>query len=228
MPPKYVKKTKKNYRRTRRSNYRKRKMLSFTKAPMPNKFATKLRYVSYSNIDGGAGVPGVHLVRANCLYDPDQTLVGHQPRGFDQIMTMYDHFVVIGSRITVDFVTNSGTAHSPFVVGIALKDSSATTDTNSYQEGRNVVTKVMRTTTATSGGQRLTLSKTFSARKFLGRSKPLSDPELKGSASSSPLEQAVFHIFYAPLSTTDLLPITVQYRIDYLAVFIEPKQPAQS
>lgn len=208
-----------------------RKSLSFRKAPMPNIMAVKLRYCDTVLIDPATpGIAGVHVFRANSLYDPDYTGTGHQPRGFDQLMTMYDHFVVVGARIHVTFDHQYNTSYNPQIVGIALKDSpSAYANVNDYQEGRNVVTVMMPASPLADSGHSRTLTKTFSTRKFLGRSKPLSDPELKGSTSADPTEQAFFHLFTAvPGSLGDEGPINCTVRIEYLAILIEPKNPTQS
>jgi hypothetical protein len=77
----------------------KRNRMIIYKAPIPNKFATKLRYSESVNIDPSlGGVPGVHVFNASSCYDPNTTGIGHQPRGFDQWMAMFDHFTVVGSR----------------------------------------------------------------------------------------------------------------------------------
>ena len=34
---------------------------------------------------------------------PNHTGVGHQPLYFDQLMTIYNHYIVIGAKITVKF-----------------------------------------------------------------------------------------------------------------------------
>lgn len=232
MPRKYVPKTKKNRRYSRRS-HRKRNVLSFSKAPIPNKFATKLRYVeSQREIGTGAGgIAGVHMFTCNGLYDPDITGTGHQPRGFDQFMSMYDHYTVIGAKIVVDYCqkpthTNAGN----FILGIACKDSPTPhTDPNDYYEARNVVTKYMPGQgSTTTPAVPLRLSKTCSIKKFLGRSKVLADPELKGNSASNPTEQAYFHIFIGSGDNADETNISINVRIEYLVVFTEPKQPTQS
>lgn len=230
MPRKYVPKTKKFRRRPRKVYRRKYNMLSFNKAPVPNRFATKLRYVDYAEINPDvAGVAGVHVVCANGLYDPNITGVGHQPRGFDQIMPLYDHYIVIGAKITVQFMTKLATNQEAMMIGVALKDTSTVyADPNSYLEGRNIRSSVLRSTTSTGEGQMSVITKTFSCKKFLGRSHPLSDPELKGGVAGNPNEKAFFHIFAAPFSSSDVNPLKIQYRVEYLAVFVEPKQPSQS
>lgn len=230
MPRKYVPKTKTASRRTRRYRRKQRKVLSFTKAPIPNKFATKLRYVEFTTVNPGVtGIAGVHVVKANGMFDPNATGVGHQPRGFDQLMTMYDHFTVVGARISVQFSTYGSSAYAPLAVGIAVKDTNtAYTNVNDYLEGRNLVSRMIGAQTTQSAAGTTSISKAFSTRKFLGRSHPLSDPELKGSAFGDPTELAYFHIFAAPMDSSDTDPVTISYRIDYLCVLTEPKQPSQS
>lgn len=229
-------KTKRNFSRKRlyrrKRRYLKRNMLSFSKAPMPNKFATKLRYAeSFSLNPPAGGLVGAYIFSANGLYDPNYTGTGHQPRGWDQFMTMYDHATVIGSKITVHFTTAGVVGTSgPLTVGIALKDGTTTASSkNDYMEGRNVRSGILRRNATTDDCYTLSLSKTFSAKKFLGISKPMSSSLLRNSASGNPSEQAWFHLFAQVLTgATDSASIDCQVVIDYLCVFTEPKQPAQS
>lgn len=226
MARKYVSKKAKKYRRRARKYYRKRSMLSFSKAPMPNKFATKLRYQSAVSVNpGAAGAAGVHVFSANGLYDTDITSTGHQPRGFDSFMAMYDHYTVIGAKIICNFVEGASYDNHVF---IALKDSSTVyTDPNDYLEGRNVVSTVLPHSGTGQSSVR-TLTKAFSTRKFLGRSKVMADSELKGSSTGNPNEQAFFHVGVAPLTSVDESGQNINVRIEFLVVFTEPKQPPQS
>lgn len=230
MARKYVPKTKKHRRRPRYYRRKKRNMLSFTKAPVPNSFATKLRYVEDTSINPGvAGIAGVHIVSANGCYDPNITGSGHQPRGFDQMMQLWDHYTVIGAKITVEFIRPYNTNSYALALGVALKDSpTPAVDKNDYLEGRNVVSKATKSSTSTNDSFTYKLSKTFSTRKFLGFSKPLSVTAARGDISNNPGEQAYFHIFAAPFQSVDNEAIIVNYRVDYLVVFTEPKQPTQS
>lgn len=232
----YARKTKKVMRRRRRAyrkkRYAKRSVLSFSKAPMPNRFATKLRYAeSFSINPPTGGVAGTYVFVANGLYDPNVTGTGHQPRGFDQFMTMYDHYTVIGSKITATF-TSAGIVGTsgPLTVGIALKDGTLTaSNKNDYMEGRNVKSGVLLRAAGSDEAHKITLSKSFSTKKFLGVSHPLSSNVLRGSVSSNPIEDAYFHLFAQIMTgAVDSAPIEVQVVIDYLTVFTEPKQPAQS
>lgn len=232
----YAKKLKKTYRRKRRSyrkkRYAKRSVLSFTKAPMPNRFATKLRYAeSFTLSIPIGGVAGTYLFVANGLFDPNNSGVGHQPRGFDQLMAMYDHYTVIGSKITCTFTTAGLVGVSgPLTVGIALKDSAlVASNKNDYMEGRNVKSGVLLRAATSDEAHKITLSKTFSCKKFLGISNPLSSSVARGSSSGNPQEDAYFHLFGQVLTGgADPAAVDCQVVIDYLTVFTEPKQPPQS
>lgn len=211
-------------RRRRKSNL---SIQPFNKSPMPMKFPTKLRYVESFTIDpAAAGLAAVHVFNAAGLYDPNTTATGHQPRGFDQLMAMYDHYVCVGSKMKLQ-ISNDSTESSNQICGVALRDSSTTSsDPNDYQEGGTVRSTLL----SSAGGSHDTVSLAlgYSPKKFLGISKPLSASELKGTVASNPAESAYYHVFAAGLVGTNPTTVTCTVTIDYLTVFVEPKVVAQS
>lgn len=211
-------------RRYRRRRYRKKNSLVLKKSPVPKIMFTKLRYCENVTLNPAAGGIDIKVYSANGCYDPYYTGTGHQPRGFDQLMTLYDHFVVLGSKCTVEAAPGSGT---PLVMGVNLRDTTVSSgNPNDYQEGGYCTSKLLGTGTS-AGTKRLV--KTFSAKKFLGRSNVLSDSELKGSAIANPTEGAYYHIWASPAdSTSDPTATALTVRIDYLVALIEPKTPTQS
>jgi len=222
MPKTYPKRKKKGgarrYRRKRSS------LVRFRKSPVPLRFPTKLRYNGQVSLNPAAGLADSVVIHGNSCFDPITAIGGHQPRGFDQIMALYDHFVVIGSKITCSFQATS--TSSNVYVGIALRDSIITTTSfNDYMEGGSVVSKPL----ALIGATPTTLSIASSPRKFLGRSKVLSDPELKGSAAANPAEGFYYHLFAAASdASSDPATINLVFTVDYSTIFIEPKVPSQS
>lgn len=221
---KVIKKTPRKYRR----KYQKKS--TFSRTLLPKTYPVRFRYVAQDKyVNPTAGIPGVSVFRANDLYDPDFSGIGHQPRGFDQLMTLYSHFVVVGAKIHVTFMSPYEETHTQnAIVGISTLNSSVVkTDVNDYLEGRNTIYKPCVSTPETP--MKCSLVKTFSTRKFLGRSKPLSDPELKGSTSGSPTEVAYFHCFVGETSgAIDPDATRLVVHIEYSAVLIEPKIPDQS
>lgn len=90
--------------------------------PFPEQFYTKHRYVTSivltSNVGGVCATP--HEFRLNGLFDPDLTLVGHQPYGFDQLALAYNRYCVYGvsAQIQVlnEFATTTPTTSSKALV----------------------------------------------------------------------------------------------------------------
>lgn len=194
-------------------------------SPVPTKMHVKLLYHDQVAITPSTGQAGSHVFRANDLYDPDATGVGHQPRGFDQLMALYDHFVVVGSRIRVIFDCRSTTGAN--VGGIRLSDTLTPSTSVDYQMESSY--KVVGAQPEKDGGQPLVLSMSSNPAKYLGREDPLSDPQLKGSSSGSPTEGAFYHVFSFATHTSET-PATsyASVQIEYSAYLIEPTMPSVS
>lgn len=214
---KYRKKPYKKRRRrgTQRSIMR---QLSFTKSPLPKVFTTKLRYSASTSLNPQtAHLLGTHVYSCNGIYDPDITGIGHQPRGFDQLMPLFDHYRVIGSKIMVRFFPTD-TTHG-VVAGVAIRDST-TTDNILYDYAEQGTVKTLGLGTNDTTVKTIHLG--VAPHKWLGLS--YKDNELKGAVSSNPSEGCYFHLFAgSPNSTADPLPIYCHVDIDYLVQFVEPK-----
>eukprot|EP01045_Picozoa_sp_COSAG04_P042478 COSAG04_NODE_13438_length_606_cov_0.792899_2_plen_75_part_01 len=63
--------------------------------------STKLRYCDSIDLTPNSSTLSSFAYLANGLFDPDTSLGGHQPRGFDGFMEVYKKFTVKGSRISV-------------------------------------------------------------------------------------------------------------------------------
>lgn len=186
------------------------------------KMITKLRYSDTLSLSSGV-TTSVRVYNAGGIYDPDVLPGGHQPRGFDQLMPLYDHFVVIGAKIRVQFVHAPASTNNS-IVGISLRDD-VTTSTliNDYVEGTKDNHKVLYLR-----DKEQVVTQWYSPKKFLGISKPLASNELKGTIASNPSESAYFHVYNGPLNGGTSGIVEFNMDIEYIVAFIEPKQPAQS
>lgn len=186
---------------------------------------TTLRYDDMYTITSG-GVIGSSLVFSlNGLHDPDFTGAGHQPRGYDQILTMYDHYVVIGAKVDIQF-SNPDPNRGMTCWAIIADNSTAVTsyvDALEWSTGRNV-----QLGARDGDGAQKKISFNINPNKFLGRSHPLSDPQLKGSSGTNPAEEAFLKMGHiaADLATPNTVNITLG--ITYTVIFLEPKQPTIS
>lgn len=217
------------YRRKYPTRKRKRKTRAMTrfrsmKAPLPTVLNTKLIYQGTVSLNPGAGgIAAVNVFSANGLFDPNVSGVGHQPRGFDELMPLYDHYVVHSAQCQVQMCAQDTT--TPKQIGINLRDSSTVeTDPNGYKESSYTTYK----TCAYGGNQTVYLKKNIDVRKFLTRGNLMSDPECKGTVATNPTEQAYFHVWVAPIDTSDAGVEYVDVRLIFNVSFVEPKQPAQS
>jgi len=196
------------------------------RAPIPYKLTTSMLYSARVTLSPTLGVAAVHVFSANGTYDPDITGVGHQPRGFDQLMALYDHNVVIACDIRVDYPgVGVGGNINPGIAFLALRDfTTAGTTENDYLE----LGDCTHETTSPAQGYPTRLMMSCNPNKFLGRSSPLSDPNLKNSASNNPTEQAYWHVGLNRASGLDITAISALVTIKYTMVLIEPKDPGVS
>lgn len=197
---------------------------SNARGPLPNKLRATLILNTSGNIATGINTnTGNLVISANNPYEP-RSGVAIQPRGFDQMMNLYDHFVVIGSKLEMWFNTTEPTLAAQ--VGVVVRDTISPEATQkAYMENRLVKTAIVDSAT---GGTFMSIQ--VNPNKFLGRSKPLADPQLKGSSASSPTEQCFYHIFasnHNP-SSGDSFTVTVNARVIYDVVLIEPRQVSAS
>lgn len=196
--------------------------LSFKNNTMlKNSLKCTLRYSEQVSINPAAGLAQAYVFSANGIYDPNITGGGAQCRGFDQIMPLYDHYHVIGSKISVATVS----ANDSIVCGINVRDdATASGSLRDYTEARgsNTVYGV------SAPNDVLQLTNNYSEKKFFGY--PVTNASTyKGTASSNPADQAYYHLFLSALSTTvDLANTSFLVTIDYIVLFTEPNDPAAS
>lgn len=194
--------------------------------PFPERFYTKLVYhepVLTVN-PGVGGTADSYVFRANDLYDPNLTGVGHQPSGFDQIMNQYNNFVVLGSKIKVT-AYNDDTTY-PSLLAIDAKNTSATTgDMTIPIEGGTC----NYTTLGGSGAYRLgSLEYKCNPNKMLGVADPFTEISVWGTASGSPTYTLFYHVIAQPISSSDVTIVRFAATIEYFACFFKPLDPGLS
>lgn len=219
MPKRY-----KKYKRGRRRSRRVPRQIKYN-GPLQKTLKTRLTYSDIYTMTNGSGTMSSRIMRINGMRDPDVTGTGHQPRGFDELMSLYDHFVVIGAKVELCVVNTSDTA--PCTFSAVIRDNNITiSDYLDYLESPMRKTITLSPSDGGSSSRKLTFN--VNPNTFLGRSKPMSDPELKGSAASDPTEMCYLHFGHTPTDLASVSTIAVTATITYTAVLIEPKNPTQS
>lgn len=210
-------------RKTRKRRFRKRRTRRPKVTGPGTSLRRKLRYAEEPKSLTVTNVaPAVIRYTCNGLFDPLVAIGGHQPRFFDQYMTMYDHYVALSSKLRVWLQTD---ATQGVIFGITILDSAVTgISLIDYLENPHTVYSV--TDGSAPGPKHLSMS--ASMRKFLGR-KVMGDNQLKGSAAANPAEQAYFHCWVSPIDPSEASSESfLQITVDYDTVFIEPKLPSIS
>lgn len=215
---------KKRYAKRRRRYKRKPRSaaIAYGTSPLPTRFKTHLRYCEGITLNAGAAGVNVGVFRANGLFDPNADVGGHQPRGWDELIPMFQHATVIGSKITAQFL-NEDSANAQ-TVGIALRGSTNKAITvNDYVEGGHVRYKMLGSNE--SGARTITMGY---SPKFLGITDPLDNSNHRNTDAADATEQAVFHVFAGGPTGIDVGAVQCMVSIEYICVFQEPKPPVQS
>lgn len=202
------------------------KITSFRSGAMPSVYHTDLEFSGVGTLTTlGGGGPSTEVYRANDLFDPYFTGVGHQPRGFDQIMAFFNHFTVLSSSIRVDFMFNPDVAGNGVVCGVGLNDiSGPVLDPVTWTELPRTRYKVAKN----QGGASVVVFNKYDVRPFFGVTAPTQALQQQGSISSSPSEQAFYLISAEGLPNGNAITVQFKTTIRYKAVFHGPKSVGQS
>jgi len=192
--------------------------------PLPPTAIRKFKYAGQFNVNPAVGVTAGYVFRANSLYDPDVTGVGHQPYGFDQMMEHYNHYEVLEACIRVrGFPTIDSYG---FTLGIKLDDNGSagagTIEACMEQPGWNWTDG-----NGDGAGRSIMVSQTFDAKKFFGDK--YGDRDTWGTVATNPLDMAFFIVMLCPITSLQDLPqMPFLAEIEYVVKLHEPKEVVQS
>ncbi len=196
--------------------------VSFLRQVQPKSLSGVLPYAGIANsVTPGAGSTGVYIFSANGCYDPDITSTGHQPRGFDNYMALYDHYLVRKARIIVSMAPGACDMN----VGITIRDGTSTEVGQGYLESPNTSWQVL----LSSATKPAVMSLDVDIGRWLDRDDIRDNKELQGSTSANPDEEVYFHVFAQAqdsVSTPGVIYFTT--KILYYVTFREPTQPSVS
>lgn len=192
-----------------------------------NRQHVTLRYSEIIPVTGAAaGVGVINSFRANSIYDPNFTGVGHQPMGHDEWSSFYQHYQVKGARIKAQLANQEQTGGEPVVFWVELASTStATLNPNTAIERGRAAWKCVGQQTDTLAAP---LNNEYDATKFFGKAMANQTTQV-ALFGSNPGEDVFFHVGYAPMSslaTPRLWQLLVV--IEYDCVFTEPKELLES
>lgn len=190
----------------------------------PKRLTFTHKYADTTAVSSTAGAINKYIWSTNSLFDPNVTSTGHQPAYFDQLVALYDHYIVIGSRIkfTVTPYTASATG---FWIGAFIDDDAVTAGVTGISSLAEQTTGTV-VQVAPNANQTYNMELSWSAKKAFGGS-ILANNKITGTAAASPTEQQSFVFAVQGFTSTDVT-VQVKAEVEYIAVWNELKDVAQS
>ena len=157
--------------------------------PFPFQYQATLRYSELIPISVSTGTIGSYVFSANSLFDPDVTGTGIQPLYFDQLMALYDHYVVLSSTFKCTFASCVGPLGSsnPGLMTVMVDDDGSFTPSSANRTRPTAVSQVV------SNNYPKTAFTSWNATKYFGPN-PTANNSLQGTAAASPSEQSNYVI----------------------------------
>ena len=194
-------------------------------SPLPNTLCTTLKYCT-SKVLSVSSVPQTWSFKANSLYDPDYTGVGHQPMGYDQLMAAYNKWVVVASKAKVTFLPNESNGTHNALVGVHLAEVGSTFPTT-YEQAMEITPhwRVLSTDNGLSGVDPITCKSKYNAKKYWHLKDLMDNDELFGQVTTDLEERrcAYYDVWVAHDDTTEIADVRFYIEIDYTVVFAEPR-----
>lgn len=188
--------------------------------------------------------------RANDLFDPLANTGGHQPRGFDNLMALYENFTVTSSKISVNWMyegyngptSTDATGHliqggdeitdapalAPIICGI-MRSADSYGSALPIQEQMEKDRTNWTVLTPTSGARVTSARSQLS--EFFGKQDLVAADGYSGTSAVSPDNQAYYHIFAARGSDdypAGTCKVTAFVTVEYRATFTKPLPLAAS
>ncbi len=199
-----------------------------------------MRYHQEFKIAGAAvGAPVKHEFRPNWLYDLDETTVGHQPMGFDQMVILYDRYNVLGAKMTVNYIGEANSAGVYTQTGFLMltlsdyNDLQGTWSTTRLMETNVFKRKATRLIAPTESGLSGRVSLGYSQKKFFRfnkRGKDLQQMAATQTVETSDADALVrFAVWSVPYDALNNAPdMTLRITIDLIVQWTDPNDLATS
>nr|QTE03423.1 MAG: capsid protein [Phoenicurus auroreus CRESS-DNA-virus sp.] len=191
----------------------------------PKAIVTDLRYRSNLTITSTSGAVNYNVYRANSVFDPDQSNIGHQPMFFDNYANIYNNYRVLGSKITVTFTplqdfsdtaNNVISTRGPWLIGIngtnATTSYSATPETR--MEANDSICALLNSRQGADGV--MTLTDTFNSETTLGR--PVQDDVNSAAVTGNPSQQWYWQPWVADYSggtSSVVITVDIEYSVEF-------------
>jgi len=185
-----------------------------------------LRYCDTIVLDPGAGGIASNFFSVNGMYDPDTTLGGHQPYGFDQWTAIYKYWHILSSKISIQVAAASTGTTQAWRVGITPINRTSAVPSNAVdlmEMDGTVFNMYERYNT-------IKLYKKQDSHKTFGIKDIMDADEMRGTITGNPPTQSYWMVWVANgnQGVVDPEPLSLNITIDYECVFTDANQPLNS
>lgn len=184
--------------------------------PLTQRIGSKLCWESGQIGTTTSVAPGTFTIRMNSLYDPQYTVGGLQPRGYDEMMAIYGQYRVLGLKIKLYGQTlTSGSA----IIGYAINSSAiAPGDVNSYLEARNKKFRFCTTDRPVVISTYTSMSKAFGISPKIVRI----DDDYQAGLGANPARTQYLHLFWQNNDETTSNGFNIRCCLEFYAMFSHP------
>ena len=220
------------------------------KLAFPQQLKTKLRYVVRKEFDLTSGNIVTGTMRANDLFDPEYVLGGHQPRGFDEMMAVYQTFTVTGSTCSASFMYEGYLGPSESQNGALVQTIAGSTQplpgaTPALPPVACGIHKGMEQLSPGSAADQMEKDRTkwrfltpdsgvaqvrtsLQCSDFFGKKSLIGAEGYSGDAAKSPAEQIFYEVWAGRLDNNTnmsnaIVRVPVYIVVEYQCVFTDPK-----
>lgn len=202
----------------------------FERIGFPQTKIVKMRYTQAFSLASSAGSVAGQSFYANRVYRPSG--LAHDAIGWDLWKTLYNSYVVIGSKMTVRICGNSysGSVTVPLWINTALQDDiSFSYDFETLSEQGGCKNKLWCPGSANNSY----LVQTYSPKKFFNIAQVKDNIDnlgatFVGSPPTGPTRVAYFHVQQQPVDKTANSTNWYVVTIDYIVLMSEPSELSKS
>lgn len=189
---------------------------------LPKRMVVTHKYSDSVSLVSTSGSLALANFCCNGMYDPNLAIGGGQPLYFGDMTGIYRHYHVIGSKLKVRFIPTSPST-PPGCVGVFINDDTATAGSSHLDLNEQTSSRYRYYTY--NNDRPMVLTSNWSAKKTFGGS-VLGNDELSGTATTNPVEQSVWTMYYQPIDLVSSGTVTVEVSIEYIAVWSEIRDVA--
>jgi hypothetical protein len=183
----------------------------------PDSLRTSLQYTD-SIVISAVSFQTMYVFRANSLYDPDLTAIGHQPAYFDTYASVYSKYKVLGAKISLTLTNNTS-----ITTGLAIIPNSVSLSVGALPYEILDLPRSKWKAIGSANIQPAYLTHSASTAEILGlMNRQIDDDDYSSSVTSSPNQLWFWNLYLFSINTGILAPsLSIVVRITFDTLFYD-------